>query len=802
MKYLFSFLLLFFLLNFTKAQTNIINGYWTVLAVNKDSLATKVGLLNGFKHFKCGSTLCFDTSNNLYTNGNIVNQNFDKSVVKWDGNSWTKVGNGLSSIFPNYSYPPLDIYQSISSIVADKQGNIYASGPTFDSGYFKIEYEIKKWDGATWSKIGHQKKLYNDIQDLKVDQSGNLFSIGNFYDSTSSLLSISSSISKWNGSIWSEYGNYDSVGGGPILAIELNHFDSIVAIGYLYDSISNVAKYWTGTTWKKVGFGNNPMKWIGNPSNCNLSNIEISKDNSIYVSGINFIDSIGKYYVTKWNGTNWSRMGILPPTLNSNFQDFDDLETDSSGKLFASGYLFDSTNNTVVAVWNDTIWQTLATNNNPIFNSLNYSEIENIKFDNNGVLYAVGHFSKDSIVYGYVAKFTESNCQLQNDSIVAIGKIEFNLGDSVILKSKLTNFGYHYQWRLNGIDIPNSKDTIFTAKQSGDYSILITDSLGCFGFSNSIKIEVRPPINSYVSKTLCYTDSIFFNHHFLKTSGIYVDSLKNYLGIDSIVHLNLFFLTNPITNFYSTICSSDSVFFNHSFIKLTGIYYDTLPNFLGCDSIVMLHLISNSIIVNFNTTICFGDSIFFNQRYIFTSGKYTDSLKNYKGCDSIESLHLNVIKTQAIVVQNQDTLIANTLGIYQWIDCNNNVLISTNKIFIPSYSGSFSLIVSNNGCTDTSTCVSVLKTGQNISTFNFTSLSIFPNPAKQSIVISSQSSESNREVNSIEITDVLGRVCITSSPLERAGVQSIDVSTLPSGIYIIKATDLYGVSVYRKIVKE
>jgi hypothetical protein len=54
----------------------------------------------------------------------------------------------------------------------------------------------------------------------------------------------------------------------------------------------------------------------------------------------------------------------------------------------------------------------------------------------------------------------------------------------------------------------------------------------------------------------------------------------------------------------------------------------------------------------------------------------------------------------------------------------------------------------------------------------------------------------------LEITDVLGRICIAPSPLERAGVRSIDVSTLPSGIYFIKATDKNGNVMNGKFVKE
>jgi hypothetical protein len=94
-------------------------------------------------------------------------------------------------------------------------------------------------------------------------------------------------------------------------------------------------------------------------------------------------------------------------------------------------------------------------------------------------------------------------------------------------------------------------------------------------------------------------------------------------------------------------------------------------------------------------------------------------------------------------------------------------------------------------------------------------LVIYPNPASQSIVISHQ-----LLVNTIEVTDVLGRtkmvrqahhngdvLAVSPSPLERAGVRSlvgfeIDVSTLSNGIYFIKATDEKGNIMNAKFVKE
>jgi hypothetical protein len=83
-------------------------------------------------------------------------------------------------------------------------------------------------------------------------------------------------------------------------------------------------------------------------------------------------------------------------------------------------------------------------------------------------------------------------------------------------------------------------------------------------------------------------------------------------------------------------------------------------------------------------------------------------------------------------------------------------------------------------------------------------LSIYPNPVSQSLVISHQSL-----VNTVEVMDVLGRILMVRQA-QHDGVGghaeersiSIDVETLPNGIYFIKATDINGNVMNGKFIKE
>jgi hypothetical protein len=81
---------------------------------------------------------------------------------------------------------------------------------------------------------------------------------------------------------------------------------------------------------------------------------------------------------------------------------------------------------------------------------------------------------------------------------------------------------------------------------------------------------------------------------------------------------------------------------------------------------------------------------------------------------------------------------------------------------------------------------------------NQNELNIFPNPVtNQLTVVSNQLT-----VNTIEVTNILGQVCITPPCKGGKGDLLIDISTLPNGIYFIKATDEKGNVVNGKFVKE
>lgn len=98
------------------------------------------------------------------------------------------------------------------------------------------------------------------------------------------------------------------------------------------------------------------------------------------------------------------------------------------------------------------------------------------------------------------------------------------------------------------------------------------------------------------------------------------------------------------------------------------------------------------------------------------SGIYTSTIPNAEGCDSIITIDLTINIIDSAVTQiDAITLQASSLtGSYQWVDCDDNYSImngETSQYFVATANGNYALIVTENGCSDTSACLIINEVG-------------------------------------------------------------------------------------------
>ena len=139
--------------------------------------------------------------------------------------------------------------------------------------------------------------------------------------------------------------------------------------------------------------------------------------------------------------------------------------------------------------------------------------------------------------------------------------------------------------------------------------------------------------------------------------------------------------------------------------------------------------------------------------------EYNVSYTYFDGTNLMASDKFEILNTPDISVsQDGNMLRANTMeAVYQWIDCiNNNTAINgeTNRTFVPGYDGLFAVIISENGCIDTSACYLVNSTDLEIDLID-QNVTLYPNPNKGSFSINLDKIYPNIDVT---ITELDGRI--------------------------------------------
>jgi len=281
------------------------------------------------------------------------------------------------------------------------------------------------------------------------------------------------------------------------------------------------------------------------------------------------------------------------------------------------------------------------------------------------------------------------------------------------------------------------------------------------------------------------------------TSSNSLDSMifVNSNGCDSIVYLDLT-INHPST-------STDTITTCDNYTWIDGITYTSnnttathiLSNSLGCDSVVTLNL---TIHHSSNTT----DVVSACQNYTWINGvSYTSStnnptytLTNAQGCDSIVALDLTIIPVDTSVIRNGLTLDAQaTNASFQWIDCNTNTNIpnQTSSLYQVENSGQYAVEVTQNNCTDTSSCFTFVNVGiaQNTS---IEDVSIYPNPTNDivSILI-----KGNFSTSKIRLIDQVGHQLMFKQLDSQQLNYSLDLAHLSTGTYYIEI--IIDESIYR-----
>ncbi len=306
------------------------------------------------------------------------------------------------------------------------------------------------------------------------------------------------------------------------------------------------------------------------------------------------------------------------------------------------------------------------------------------------------------------------------------------------------------------------------------------------GTSNGLLLRTSPFSDSYPLFKLSSNNSID-----VLTSDPYYFSEFAFDGITSDMKL-LGFRDSPtiVTLLNDTICHGNGFTFPDG-VNWTDMSEDSshisylTGSQLGWDSLVVNDIITRPLDETLdNQQACF--SYLWQDGNTYTSSTNTPSitLTNQYGCDSVVYLDLiiDTVNTNTTVndLELQSMAVNST---YQWVDCENDfseIQGQDQNSYEVQSNGSYAVVVTQGNCIDTSECVTIEFVGR--STEELTGLSLYPNPTED--IIHLNGFDEISDLNKIELTDNLGIL------LRKIEIQNrqIDLSKLAKGIYYLEVT--------------
>lgn len=343
-----------------------------------------------------------------------------------------------------------------------------------------------------------------------------------------------------------------------------------------------------------------------------------------------------------------------------------------------------------------------------------------------------------------------------------------------------TSYGY---FNAVSCEIYTSPSGNYTWTTSGIYYDTIPNVQGCDSIL-IIDLTIYNQSDSTITVSACDNYISPSGNYVWTTSGTYADTIANMFGCDSLITINLTVNQSLNSLLSITECDNYTSPSNNYIWTTSGTYSDTIPNSMGCDSIITIDLtILNHSNATLNVTECNNYTSPSGNYTWNTSGIYFDTIPNSSGCDSIITIDLTINSVDTSVTANPPLLTANTIGAnYQWIYCDSVIIQGeVNQDFLATANGSYAVIITQNGCIDTSLCYSVYNVGRNEHIYS-NDFYIFPNPSSNTLIVSFGSIITK---GCIIVSNTLGESIYVQNIFNESK-KEINVKNISSGIYFLK----------------
>jgi len=241
-----------------------------------------------------------------------------------------------------------------------------------------------------------------------------------------------------------------------------------------------------------------------------------------------------------------------------------------------------------------------------------------------------------------------SGCSMARDSIVVgLSSFPFNIGPNATI-CQGDSISVQAAGVFNTIVWNTGASTnSIQVNAAGVYSAIATNANGCTE-QDSMQVYQNPTVYSGFSDSICAGTNYSFHGQSISQAGVYIDTLQNNLGCDSVVTLQLSIVQPSSSSISASICAGDTYVFNGLNLTIAGQYSVTIPSVFGCDSIVQLTLTVNPlpVVTVQDTMVCVNTAL-----NLFANGALTyvwDVPQNPNGSISISPLQTTTYSVYGI----------------------------------------------------------------------------------------------------------------------------------------------------------
>jgi len=389
-------------------------------------------------------------------------------------------------------------------------------------------------------------------------------------------------------------------------------------------------------------------------------------------------------------------------------------------------------------------------------------------------------------------------------------------GNSVTFTATITNGGTPvYQWQVNGSNVGNNSPTFTTTTLTNGQTVtcLMTSSLICaspaIAVSNAIIMTVgstaTPTINitsNPAAATICSGVSVTFTAN--TTNGGATPTYQWKLNGNNVGTNSSTYVTTTLVTGDAVTCVLTS---SSSCPTVTTVTSNSISKTVNQSVTPTITITSNPSMpvcehgeVTFTATITNGGTNpdyqwkKNNQNYGIGNPTYSTTLwsngDEFKCvltsnalCASPAVVISNIIATNELTPDPEVTVSGNTLTAeisganYQWYNCATNAPIpnATQQSYTATQSGSYSVLISAGGCSETSDCQTI--NWNSLDELSENGIILYPNPAKEYFIIDLP------EHTTMDMTlfDIAGRKVMEGTV--EGSAQQIDVHSLVDGSY-------------------